>query len=236
MKNPKALGVGAALSAVLLLGFGALQEVGAAFLELPAQWFAVAILPLVLGLVVGGYIKSFKGFGVELEAALKAPVSSVDLTAEDVVADITGDEKRSIDYLENLSPEKTRSMRRLLFVTGEGRNYTAWGITRYLEKLPNLAFFEVHSPSGEVLGFLPVRAVLDLDGRPDDGVLENFVRALQSDGFSSSFPGAAATLRVHGGQSLVDVLNLMRAERAEFTAVMSPAGRYLGVVLASTAG
>ena len=51
-----------------------------------------------------------KGLGIELEAAVAAPVYQVysNLTASDAVSDIPGDVKQSIGYIEKLTPTETR--------------------------------------------------------------------------------------------------------------------------------
>jgi len=56
---------------------------------------------------------------VELESAIQAPVTTLDLTASDAVADIPGDEKKSMMYLENMSKNKANSIRWLLFKSGK---------------------------------------------------------------------------------------------------------------------
>ena len=70
-KDSQALVIGAICS-VLLLGvfaYGAKAEWK--LLDLEAHWIALGVLPLVLGLFLGGYITKFKGLGVEIEAAVE---------------------------------------------------------------------------------------------------------------------------------------------------------------------
>jgi len=102
MKKENALIIGAIISLILLAVFGWLQTKDSKLLQLPSQWLAMAVLPIIVALFIGGFINRFKGFGVELESTLKAPVASLSLTAYDAVADIPGDEKRSFMYLEGL--------------------------------------------------------------------------------------------------------------------------------------
>ena len=227
-----ALVVASLLSVILLLGFGALQEFDAAFLRLSPQWLLVALFPIVVALFVGGYVSRFKGFGVELEAAIGAPVATVNLTASELVADIPGDEKRSISYLNNLSREKARSLWWLLFTSGRVGYYTAFALEQYLERLPNLDFLEVRYENGGILGFLPIASIKGPDDEPDRDRLEAFISAVENGDLGSAFPGEATTLQVRTDESMVDVLRKMRSERAEFAAVVSQAGRYQGVVLA----
>jgi len=76
---------------------------------------AISILPLLLTLFLGGFITRFKGLGIELESTLKAPVTSLKLTASDAIIDSPGNEKSSMMYLDNLSMEEKLSSRWLLF-------------------------------------------------------------------------------------------------------------------------
>jgi len=232
MSNKHILVLGFVVSAGLLGVFVLLQQAQSTFLDLPMQWLVVIFLPILVALFVGGYIKRFKGFGIELEAALKQPVTTVYLTASEAVADIPGDGKKSIAYLNSLPKAKAQSIRRLLFVAGRVGYYTSSAIAEYLKRLPNIAFLEVRTESDDFVGFLPVSAVRGPEGQLDHEALERFVEAVATSDLRSSFPAAATTLRVSGEQSLVEVLKKMRSERAEFAAVISPEERYLGVVLA----
>ncbi|ODB92812.1 hypothetical protein A3197_20795 [Candidatus Thiodiazotropha endoloripes] len=61
-----ALVIGAIVSIVLLATFLLFQYNESNVLKLESRWLLVAGVPLLAALIVGGYIKSFKGFGVEL--------------------------------------------------------------------------------------------------------------------------------------------------------------------------
>ena len=112
MKKEKILLLGSGIATVLLILFFVFQSYDASFLKLSAQWLALALLPAIFALFIGGYISKFKGFGVELESALQAPVTTLDLTVSDAVADIPGDEKKSIMYLDNMSVLLVKSNKR----------------------------------------------------------------------------------------------------------------------------
>jgi hypothetical protein len=113
----KVLIIGSVISIIFISLFGYLQILDSKFLKLPPHWIAIAILPVLISLFVGGFITRFKGFGVELEAALQAPVTSQNLIVADSVADIPGDEKGSLLYLSKLPDEKKHAIRRLLVNT-----------------------------------------------------------------------------------------------------------------------
>lgn len=59
------------VSIVLLLVFCILQAIQSSVINLPAQWLWISVLPILLALVVGGYIGKFKGAGFEFEPGMR---------------------------------------------------------------------------------------------------------------------------------------------------------------------
>ena len=236
MRKSNALILGSIISILLLLALGWLQSVEAKFLNLSPQWLAIAILPVLVALFVGGFITRFKGFGVELETTLRSPVASLNLTASGAVADIPGDEKRSLEYLHNLPYEKKLATQWLLFRSGRQGFYTPHGIEQYARELPNLEYFQIRTESGEIICFIPISTFRDpiqtQHGALDFDKLELLVQAIEQNEVPGTFKESAITLTVSNDQSLVDVLKKMRAENVEFAAVISAHGKYLGVVFA----
>jgi len=228
--------VGISSSLLLLIIFGVLQEREAKFLTLSSQWIFLSILPILVALFVGGYITKFKGFGVELESALKVSVStSIELKATDALADIPGDEKQSMEYLRNMPREKVLSIRWLVFESGRKNYYAVSVVREYLEKLPNLDFLEVRSKEGQFICYMPVsffkgRSDSDVYYHFDTEKLERFVGAIERDNVKASFPDIAISLVVKSSSSLVQVLKSMRDEQVDMAAVVSDSGRYLGVL------
>lgn len=237
MKKEKTLTYGTILSLLLLALFGRLQIENNEVLNLPSHWLAVAVLPLLVALFAGGFITRFKGFGVELETTLKAPVASLNLTASDIVADISCDEKRSSIYLDGLSTEKKLAPRWLLFRSGRKKYYTPDGVKKYLSELPNIEYFEIKSESGKFVCFIPISVFRSLPGNDnmdyDKLKLQKLIDAIEEDNVPNTFSDSAITLKVPSEQGLVDVLRKLRSEKAGFAAVVSPSGKYLGVVFAN---
>ena len=231
------LRLGMILSCILFVAFGALQQRQTRVLELEAHWILVAILPVLVALVVGGYIRSFKGLGFEIQAALKAPVRSADVRVGDVLSDIPEDEKKCLEHLEQMSPEKVQSIRRLSFVSGRRGYYGPDGVQKYLEGLPNLEYLEVTDSNNEFICLLPKRA-LGLGTRPPGlpdprpELIERFVRALENGNVPSEFPQSAITTKVTANQPVVEVLRTLRRESVEATAVVAENGQLQGVALA----
>lgn len=95
-----ALALGAGISLALLITFLLFQYNQSEVLKLESRWLLVSGVPLLAALLIGGYIKSFKGFGVELEASLNKPVVNMSLVATEAMDQMYGDEKRSINYAQ----------------------------------------------------------------------------------------------------------------------------------------
>lgn len=236
MQKKDSLLIGIGSTILLLVIFIIFQSLDASFLKLPIHWLALALLPALFSLIIGGYISKFKGFGVELESAIQAPVTSLDLTASDALADIPGDEKRSMTYLDNMSRSKANSIRWLLFTSGKRDYYGEWAVNEYLRRLPNLEFFEIRSKSGEIICFIPIEAfknnIQDMDDQFDSDRIRSFIEAINEDRVASEFADLSITLRIQSNAGLVDVLKRMRSENTKLAAVISETGRYIGVVFA----
>lgn len=77
IKRRRALIIGSAGSiAILAIALG-LQAKHSWILKLPTQWLALAALPALIGLALGGYVNRFSFAGVEVEAPPLKPVEYV---------------------------------------------------------------------------------------------------------------------------------------------------------------
>jgi hypothetical protein len=78
-KNPS-VSWACVVSILLFLLFCGLQAASSSVLNLPVQWLGIAMLPILLALIVGGYIGKFKAAGIEFEPGMRllpyAPPSS----------------------------------------------------------------------------------------------------------------------------------------------------------------
>jgi hypothetical protein len=224
------------VSISLLLIFGLLQERNAKFLALSSQWIFISILPIVVALFVGGYITKFKGFGVELETALKESVStSIELKATDAISDIPGDEKQSMSYLQGMSREKALSIKWLVFELGRTNYYSPHGIREYLMKLPNIEFLEVRTEKGQFVCYIPIsyfkrEGIVDGFEHFDMEKIHQFIDAMAVGSIREKFSSIAISVAVKSSDSLVQVLKTLRNEHVNMAAVISENNRYLGVL------
>ncbi|MFT5282401.1 MAG: hypothetical protein ACI94Z_001228 [Yoonia sp.] len=146
---------GSTLLSLLFLGFFLyMQSKGSVILKLEAQWVAISILPILIALVVGGYIAKFKGFGIELEGKLEAPVNSIQLKATDAIEEFPGNEKESMPDLFRVSETHRFAAKRLSFNLDKKNYYGLHAIEEYISALPNIEYFEVKRANGEFVCLL----------------------------------------------------------------------------------
>lgn len=222
------------ISSLAFLGFLlVIQHHEPNLLNVPAHWIAICILPILVSLVVGGYLKSFKGWGIELESALKQPVSSVKLVASDAISQALGDQKQSVNYLQNMSDERRRSIRWLSFKSEKKRYYRSNAVEAYLFELFNLIYLEVRSPSGQIEGYLPIRALRNEDGQADIQEIKRFIKAIENGEFLSEFSAELIDLKIRDDEDLVSVLRKMTDLEKPLAGLVDSGGKYKGVLLRS---
>lgn len=220
------------ISALLLIAFFTLQHNEAKILALDSKWIAISLLPILVVLLIGGYIKSFKGFGIELEGRLNNPVTSVSLTATDAAEELAGDEKRSLNYLHMLAERgrpHNRYISRLIFIQGRRNYYSAEIISEYMRVLSGLKYFEVREESGDFIALIPVsrfkqRNEVDLE------LVHSFISSLEDRILFPLFQPGAIRNKVNEGTSLVDALREIRKQNIAYIAVVSDENSFVGLL------
>lgn len=221
----------------LLVALAYFESIQAGFMELSTQWLVLSAVPLLTALFMAGYITRVKGFGVELESALGAPLASrIDLQAIDAISIEATDRKRSIPYLQSLTADRKRSIRLLSFQYGRRGFYSAHDVLQYLAELPNLEYFEIVTRDGKFVCYLPALAFSIDRPRFDENQFEiemtdRFLRALSTARVLDEFPRIAVSVSARSSDALLEVLRLAMREQANIVAVLSDQGRYLGPIL-----
>jgi CBS domain-containing protein len=205
-----------------------LQHLGARILSLETRWLLVASVPLLVGLLAGGYIKKFKGFGIELEALLRNPIATVGLIATDALEGLPGTEKGTQEQLSKLPRERHAEIKRLSFIAGKTGYYSAGAIRSYLRRLPNLEYFEVRNSEGVFFHLIPTR--IFRDGPRTRQELERFIRAIEGNTIGEVFSEHAISESVREDESLVNVVPKVRRSRFGILPVVSQSGRLMGIV------
>lgn len=214
---------------VLLVIFILLQYFFPAVLNLDVKWIAVSVVPLLLALIAGGYVRIIKGFGIELETRIEEPIVSLDLRATDALTLLKGLEKQRIRDLDRLSKDQRKRIARLTFFSGRRGYYDAYVIAQYLYSLPNLEYFEILSRDGTFLCFLPT-GLFKIEEEILKDELFQFVTALESNKILDLYSANAITFVVKTDQSIIDVLRMLRSYVLDLAVVTDINGTVVGIV------
>ena len=207
-----ALAIGAICSIGLLGTFFWFQHDSSKILNLESRWLITAGVPLLAALIVGGYIKSFKGFGVELEASLNKPVTNIELTATEAMEQVEGDEKRSIGYLDRLREQQKRKISRLVLTQGRQDYYRPYALEQYLRVLRGLKYIEVRNSKGKFIALLPV-SEFKYDNNINNNLLGEFIYSLEQSLILQRYSDSIITQTVNEDTGIIESLKIMRKSK-----------------------
>ncbi|MFT4654927.1 MAG: hypothetical protein ACI82S_002587 [Patiriisocius sp.] len=215
-----------------------MQSKGSVILKLEAQWVAISILPILIALVVGGYIAKFKGFGIELEGKLEAPVNSIQLKATDAIEEFPGNEKESMPDLFRVSETHRFAAKRLSFNLDKKNYYGLHAIEEYISALPNIEYFEVKRANGEFVCLLPISLFKgNSDGNGEvqtkQDEIYKFKNSIDDGSVLTTFADSLIKLTVQSTASLIEVLRSLRNNDSEVACVVSKERKLVGVITAS---
>lgn len=236
-KNHPFLTYGLLASIFLLIFFFILQVLVPDIMKLETKWIVVALCPLLYVLIVGGYIKTFKGFGIELETQLKTAISEFSLLATDYLIELPEDEKRSSQYLDRLTNEEKIKIERLTFYSGRRGYYKFYIVRHYLESLSNLKYIEVRNKNERFECLLPIYVLRkrnaynrEINNEIDEGDLSEFIEALESNDILNKYPADAIFESVQEEQSLIDILPKIRKQKSGIVGVVDSSGKLIGIL------
>lgn len=227
--------VGVIIAAFMLLIFAASAEEGARFLNLPSQWILVSVFPILVALFLAGYVRKFKGFGIELESSLNSPISSVlDLGVASALTVLVVAKKQEVRYLYDLKRDRKLAIRVLSFELSRKGYYTEGAVIEYLTHLPNIQYLEIKTEQGEFNCYLPIDVLLgnnhqQLEQPFSRSKTRKFIKTLEAGRVEEEYWPFAYQLTVKSKTSLVEVLRLLRHEQIDAVPVISESGRYLGL-------
>jgi len=224
-------------SILLLSSFFILQIKIPEILKLDTKWLIVAICPLIYTLIVGGYIKTFKGFGIELETYLKTAISESLLLASDSLTELPGDEKKSSQYLDSLTNEERNKIERLTFYSGKQDYYSMYVVRDFLEQLHNLKFLEVRNENGIFECLLPINLLRkkdvyhrEINFEIHEDLLYEFIKALENNDIVNKYPNDVIVERVIESDSLIDILPKVRKQKSGILSVINNSGKLVGIL------
>ena len=177
-----------AISLLLLTVFLTFQYYQSPVLGLDVKWIILCGVPVLIGLFAGGYIKTFKGFGVELESNLKETIP-VSLISKAEVVSSKSMTKESVFQLNEIPEEQKLKINRLQFLNGLKNHYENFAVGEHVRQLKQLKFIEILDANG---GFLYVMPVAVLKG-PDEHVIDwdkqtKFIKAIEEGNIPTVYP------------------------------------------------
>jgi hypothetical protein len=216
-------------SILLLALFMFLQNMASGTLALDVKWIIVSAIPILITIIVGGYIKVFKGFGVELEMRIKEPIKSLDFVATDVYISLEGISKQTIAEIDRISIDRKLKITRLQFISNLRHYYESFAISVYMQELPNLEYFEIVGNHGQFICLLPI----NIFKRQNENELYSFISTLEDDRVLQVFGNSAITFTIGQNQSIIEVLETLRAHMLEVAVVQDDKGKVLGLIKTS---
>lgn len=196
------------------------------WLDIETKWLVISILPVLIVMFTGGYISSFKGFGIEIEASLKEPVENrITLAARKAIVGDISEQKGTLAHLYELSEEEKNSIERLQF-KNKYPSYASDAVKQYLKILPKLEYIELLDDKSKFIG---VMLASDLLGKE-----EQFVTSLESGNILIDFSKLIVTHYVDSNTSAIDTLDRMRRNNEKFLPLLNSNHSMEGVVTESS--
>lgn len=225
--------LGSLSSIVLLILFFIFQYNESKLLNLETRWLLVAGIPLLSTLFIGGYIKSFKGFGVELEAKLKSSVSTVTLTATAIAKELKSGDKGDYQYLQSLLEQNRPHVDKLVFTEGRQNYYDHNMVSEYIEKLSSLKYIEIQDSLGKFLALIPI-STFKTKNQSDSNNINRLIRALEEKSIFSTFNNLIIKTTVDQNTLIVDALRIMKKQLIRKAIVVDKNEKFIGLLEART--
>jgi hypothetical protein len=221
--------LGLILTFLLLIAFLLIQHFFPSILQLDVKWIVVAVIPLIVSLILGGYIRVIRGFGFELETRIEEPIVTIDLEARMALTSLPPVEKQRFRALERMSQNQKSRITRLRFLSGRRSYYSAMVVDQYMWQLPNLEYFEVLNPNGTFVCLIPIH-MFKLNEEIMREEIDNFIIALEENLVLDEYRQDAITLSVRTDQRIIDVLETLRAHGTEIAVVLDAKRSALGII------
>lgn len=223
---------GIAGSGALLIVFMMLEQHGAKMLALEAKWLVVAGIPLLVAILRSNLIARFKGFGVELETRLRDTVGSLTLSAATALADLPGDEKQNMMYLQSMRESEREEIEKLTIREGRPGYYQAGAMMATLNELHKLRYIEVLSSSGKFVALIPVGS-LKSGGFFDRQKLDDLIGYAARKEMRQIMVEGVITETIQLDEKLVEVLPKLRKCKEGELPVLTRNGISIGLISAA---
>jgi hypothetical protein len=148
--------------AALIILFG-LRFYAPTLLDIHVKWLIVAAIPILLALIIGGFITRFKGGGFELELAeARGPIIDHQEVFE-ILQPIGVVQKDELEVLQRMSYDEKIRTTVLRFEISRPGYYQEGAIQSYLRELPKVQFFMIVSKAGKLIAMIYINRSIFLD-------------------------------------------------------------------------
>jgi len=225
------------ISGLLLIVFLLLQWMESPILVLEGKWLILAGVPVLVGLIAGGYIKKFKGFGVELETVLERPVTDLSLVATDAMFTLSGDMKEGIERLRYLTREQIEGTKRLGFISGRPHYYIPEAVHEYFNALSYLEYIEIKKEPGEFISLIPMGVFREQptgdrlnEKKFNPREIAHLVYALETNTVLKEYEAVSIDTTVQKNTDLLMALKTLHGSRKKMAAVIDENHRFIGLL------
>jgi heme/copper-type cytochrome/quinol oxidase subunit 2 len=182
--------------------------------DLDNKWIVISFIPLMLALIYSGYVKSLKGFGVEVvikdttiniaNETLGLKLNEVEnLVGKEIEVEVIvrkqTTEIGAKEQLDNLKPEKLKSINVLLLKNGV--SYEVGAISEYLKRLINLEYIEIIDNNDDFVYLLPLSIL-----NSNDRSITKFTDALRQEQVYQTYPRDTIYESLNLSDSLLTVI------------------------------
>lgn len=178
------------ISIGLLSLFIVLQLINSDILNLDVKWIIVSASPVIIGLILSGIIKSFKGFGVELELNLSEKLES-GLIGKVECFPTTELTKQSTNFLFSMSDEKRNSIERLQLISGKKNYYDYYALNEYFHNLRKLKYIEIIDDNGKFKALLSVSNFKinpnSFDNNENNDKIKSLIRSIEREDYIDAY-------------------------------------------------
>lgn len=223
-KKVTILGAGCMISAALLIIFWGFKLYQPHLLELDAKWLTVAATPIIVALIIAGYISKFKFSGMELEMVGQKEVEDFPFLNNQTTDILTGTrmgEKLSVDELLTKDKSDREVVTVLSFELRLRNYYTAQAIETYLELMPNVRYFEFINKQKQFVGLVKIdrRAIHEYE------TVRHWIQLMQQGNWKPI--GVFITDKAVGQTTtIIETYNIMVSESKDVVAIISEDSTY----------
>jgi PhoPQ-activated pathogenicity-related protein len=164
------------------------------FLEIDTKWLIVAGVPILIGLFIGGYIKTFKFMDIELELKELVPNSWITKEGAQTIKVIDTDTaiKENTESINSLSYEVKNNINGLKLFLGKKDYYTEEALNEYFRQLPNIKYLQIVTNENHFICLIPINCYnfRILSQNINDQSFENLIKAIETSSIKNYFTNA----------------------------------------------